>query len=72
MQLDNDTMSEAGSLVSDMFDSHHRSFSASSKKTNLSKLVRNNAIVYNSHLETLMTGDSDDSDDFDDEEQIRP
>ena len=31
MQLDNDTMSEAGSLVSDMFDSHHRSFSASSK-----------------------------------------
>lgn len=31
MQLDNDTMSEAGSLVSDMFDSHHRSISASSK-----------------------------------------
>ena len=30
MQLDNDTMSEAGSLVSDMFDSHHRSISASS------------------------------------------
>ena len=33
MQLDNDTMSEAGSLVSDMFDSHHRSISASSKNT---------------------------------------